>query len=234
MITTTLIVPGLNGSGPGHWQSWMQQRILNARRVEQDDWEAPVLARWAGAVRREIDRAPGVVILIAHSFGALAAIVAAVGRRERIAGALLVAPADPDRFTASGLRRPQDEHMDAGLGPELPATHLGFPSIVVASADDPWLRLTRAGWWADRWGSRFLCLGNAGHINIDSGYGPWHEGLQLYDALRRVPTGGFVGEIGGDAGGNAELPPRRALPARSWRQKRRQKRRLLLHTGRAG
>ena len=109
--------------------------------------------------------------------------------------------------------------------PELPATCLGFPSIVVASADDPWLRLTRAGWWADRWGSRFLCLGNAGHINIESGYGPWHEGLQLYDALRRVPTGAFVGDIVGEA----EPPRRPAQPSRRLRQKRR----LLLHACRA-
>lgn len=232
MISTTLIVPGLNGSGPDHWQTWMQQRIEGARRVEQDDWGKPVLARWAGSVRREIDRAQGAVFLIAHSFGVLAAIVAAVDRRERIAGALLVAPADPERFTAAGLRRAEDEYVDAGVGPDLPATHLGFPSIVVASADDPWLKLTRAGWWADRWGSHFHCLGNARHINIDSGYGPWHEGLQLFDGLRRLPTGGLVGDIDGEideARGKKVLSP----PKRTLSQRQRQRRRLLLHACRA-
>lgn len=220
MLSTTLIVPGLHGSGPAHWQTWMQARIAGARRVEQQDWDSPVLARWAGAVRREIDRAAGTVFLVAHSFGALAAVCAASDRRERVAGALLVAPADPERFTAAGLRRPEDEYADAGVGPELPASQLGFPSIVVASADDPWLKLTRAAWWADRWGSRFQCLGNAGHINVDSGYGPWPEGLRLFEELRRAQDGALIGEIGGEPGAAGESAPLRRL---------RYRRRLLLH-----
>ncbi len=195
MLTTTLIVPGLHGSGPEHWQSWLQTRLSNARRVEQSDWEAPVLARWAGAVRREIDRAAGAVFLVGHSFGVLAAVAAAVDRRERIAGALLVAPADPERFTTAGLRPPGDEYCDAGIAADLPAEPLGFPSLVVASADDPWLRLTRAAWWAERWGSRFLCLGSVGHINVESGHGPWPEGKHLLETLQRTHNGVPVGEL---------------------------------------
>ena len=61
MQHTTLIVPGFHGSGPTHWQSWFEARLPDARRVIGIDWEAPVLARWAGAVRDAIDRAPGPV-----------------------------------------------------------------------------------------------------------------------------------------------------------------------------
>jgi len=195
MITTTLIVPGLHGSGPAHWQSWMQDRIRNARRVEQADWDAPVLELWAAAVRREIERASGQIFIIAHSFGCLATVAATIDCGERIAGALLVAPADPNRFTASGIRPPGDDCVDGGLSPHLPATALGYPSLVVASADDPWLRLTRAAWWAERWGSRFLCLGQVGHINIESGYGPWPQGLTLFEQLRRAQAETIFGEL---------------------------------------
>ena len=44
MQHTTLIVPGLNDSGPGHWQSWMESQLPDARRVRQIDWGEPVLA----------------------------------------------------------------------------------------------------------------------------------------------------------------------------------------------
>ncbi len=199
MLTTTLIVPGLNGSGPGHWQTWMQQRVADARRVEQDGWDIPVIARWARSVRRDSDSAPGALFLLAHSFGALAAVTAAVDRRERIAGALLVAPADPERFTATGLPPPYDAYDEPGIAADLPAEALGFPSLLAASADDPWLKLARAAWWAERWGSRFHCLGNAGHVNVDSGHGPWPEGLRLFEDLRRSQGGVPVGELPADS-----------------------------------
>ncbi|QTQ37759.1 RBBP9/YdeN family alpha/beta hydrolase [Aromatoleum petrolei] len=103
MRHTTLIVPGFHGSGPDHWQTWLERRLPDARRVRGVDWEAPVLARWAAAVRREIDESAHSVWLVAHSFGCLASVVAAADRPERVAAALLVAPADPARFGPLGL-----------------------------------------------------------------------------------------------------------------------------------
>ena len=77
MLQTTLIVPGLNNSGPGHWQTWLEEQLPDVRRVRHIDWNVPVLARWATEVRREIDEAAGVVWLVAHSYGCLASVVAA-------------------------------------------------------------------------------------------------------------------------------------------------------------
>ena len=196
MRHTTLIVPGFHGSGPAHWQSWLEHEESGARRVGGIDWEAPVLARWAGEVRREIDHAPGVVWLVAHSFGCLAAVVAAADRPEKVAGALLVAPADPARFTPFGLLH-QDSKGDVhGLAPWLPRSPLSFPSIVVASSDDPWIKLMVAAYWADRWGSRLLNIGRAGHISVDSGFGPWPAGLELLRAMQAAHDGLPLGTIG--------------------------------------
>lgn len=194
LLSTTLVVPGLYGSGPDHWQSWFERQVPEARRVEQANWEEPVLPRWAGAVRREVDRADGVVWIVAHSFGCLAAVVAAWERRERVAGTILVAPADPDRFSTIGFRRDGDR-SHVGVGALLPQEPLGFPSLVVASGNDPWMPLTKAAYWANIWGSRLHFLGNSGHINPESGFGPWQQGLALYRALREaqggVPLGGI-------------------------------------------
>ncbi len=172
-MTTTLIIPGLNSSGPAHWQSWFEAYIPGTVRVIQADWNKADLPEWTARVRRDITRTPGRLLIVAHSFGVLAAVQAATDHAGRIAGALLVAPADPVKF---------------GVERVLPQQPLPFPSVVVGSTNDHWMTLQRAAHWADVWGSDFVNLGEAGHINVDSGFGPWPEGLSLYERLRGVPS----------------------------------------------
>jgi len=82
---------------------------------------------------------------------------------------LLVAPADVD----------QRPFFDT-----VPLWPLPFPSVLVASENDPHLELERAKWLARHWGSRLVNLDRAGHINIESGFGPWPEGEELLRELR--------------------------------------------------
>jgi predicted alpha/beta hydrolase family esterase len=173
-----LIVPGYQGSGPAHWQSWFERHLPGTRRVGRIDWEAPVIANWVHEIRNEIACAAAPVWLIAHSFGCLAAVLAAAALPGRVAGAMLVAPADPARFSLLGLR---PEHAPGpSLSLYMTRRPLPVPSLLVASASDPWMRLDGAASWAERWGSRFVNLGNAGHINVEAGFGPWPEGLELF------------------------------------------------------
>ncbi|MDP5239429.1 alpha/beta hydrolase [Uliginosibacterium sp. 31-16] len=182
-MSKILIVPGLYSSGASHWQSWFEQKLPNTFRVEQDDWSDPYLPRWAGAIRHELDRAKGHVWIIAHSFGCLAAAHASTDHRDKVAGVMFVAPADPDKFEVTNV---------------LPAERLGFPSVVVASSTDPWMRLTTAAYWADLWGSRLISIGNAGHINVDSGFGPWPDGLAIFEQLRRTQSDLPLGSLDPD------------------------------------
>lgn len=182
MRHTILTVPGYHGSGAGHWQTWLEGELPDARRVGGIDWEDPLLARWAGEVRREIDDAAGAVWIVAHSFGCLASVVAAADRPQKVAGLLLVAPADPERFDPLGLRH--DAGQGQSLADYLPRTAFDCPSILVASRSDPWLRMPAARAWAERWGSRLIDVGDAGHINTDSGHGPWPQALELLAQLR--------------------------------------------------
>jgi len=176
MTTTTLIVPGLNSSGSAHWQSWIETELPEAVRVIQSDWKRANLPEWSSRIRREIARRTGPVLIAAHSFGALAAVQAAEDYRERVKGVLLVAPADPDKFGVAG---------------SLPEGPLGFPATLVASANDPWLSIDKALALALRWGADFVDLGPAGHINAESGFGPWPFGISLLRQLedREVWTG---------------------------------------------
>ena len=69
-----------------------------------------------------------------------------------------------------------------GFSP-VPMKRLGFPSIVVASSNDPYATIEFAKSCAAAWGSRFVKPGALGHINAESGLGEWPEGLSLLQSL---------------------------------------------------
>lgn len=54
---TMLIVPGLRNSGPNYWQTLWQSEYPRCRRVEQRDWDQPVLDEWAAVLDRLEDLA---------------------------------------------------------------------------------------------------------------------------------------------------------------------------------
>lgn len=166
-----LIVPGLQDSGPAHWQSWLEAQEPEARRVVQRDWQAPELERWAARVGSVIERSgDGPWIAVAHSFGCLAlARHLALTPGSPVRAALFVAPADPDRFGIAGL---------------LPQQRLALPSTLIASNNDPWMSAAESRRWAQRWGSAWLTLGDAGHINADAGFGPLPIAKRWVTAMR--------------------------------------------------
>lgn len=168
-MDTTIIVPGLHGSGADHWQSWFERQIPDCVRIVQSDWSVPDLPRWSAKVHRALNSARGRVWIVAHSFGCLAAVQTAFDNSERITGLLLVAPADPDRFSAAA---------------NLPERSPGVPAIIVASTNDPWMRFERAVEWADAWEAELINLGRAGHINVQAGFGPWPQGLAILKHLQ--------------------------------------------------
>lgn len=176
--STILIVPGVNNSGPSHWQSLWQDKYRGARRVNQRNWDWPECDEWTSELGRTLADAPGDVVLVAHSLGCLT--VAHWADRDRgkeahrVRGALLVAPVD--------LEEPEYPPGVGGFTP-LPATALPFPSITVGSTDDDYCAIKRAEEFARSWGSRFVNAGAAGHINAASGYGEWPAGEELLREL---------------------------------------------------
>ncbi|SCB15232.1 RBBP9/YdeN family alpha/beta hydrolase [Cupriavidus alkaliphilus] len=178
-----LTVPGLHGSGPAHWQSRWEQQFPDWQRIEQHDWSRPSLPLWAERVSEGVMRARRVAargaVLVAHSFGCLATLRQAALDPVGIAGALLVAPADPDKFGVAAL---------------LPTYRLPFPTILAASRNDPWMPQRTAFSWGTLWGSELVDVGHLGHINADSGLGEWPEGLALLDTLvQRIGQAGDTG-----------------------------------------
>lgn len=174
-----LIVPGLYNSEPDHWQSHWQRALPTAERVEQTDWERPLLGDWTISLAEAVRQRPG-AILVAHSLGcALVAHLTQVTGGRGIGGALMVAPADVNREGPAG-------RLLTGFSP-IPRLRLPYPSLVVASRDDPYVEIERAEAFARGWGSKFVDLGRAGHINVASGHGQWVKGRALLaDLIRDV------------------------------------------------
>ena len=163
-----LIIPGLGGSGPDHWQSRWEAKLSTARRVEQHNWDSPRLEDWTGRIIAAVEGARRPVLLLAHSLGVTAVVHAAPNLPAGVVrGAFLVAP-------------PADSVLVEAAGPgftPLPRAPLPFPSVLVASRNDPFAPYEESEEISYAWGSRLLDAGEAGHLNMDSGHGPGPEGL---------------------------------------------------------
>jgi prephenate dehydrogenase len=173
VAATVLVVPGWQNSGPQHWQTLWEQQNPIFLRVQQRDWDTPHREWWLERITEEVRQAPAPIVFAAHSLGcvALAHWAQQAGAElGKIKGALLVAPADIER---------KDTPVQLTDFRPLPRKLLPFPSIVVASNNDPYLAGERAREIARSWGSRFVDIGPAGHINGDSGLGDWPEGKRL-------------------------------------------------------
>lgn len=173
-----LTVPGLNGSGAGHWQTLWERKRGDTVRADLGLWSAPRRNAWVTRLDQAIRDAEAPVILAAHSLGCLAvAWWAQLAGQEwgwPVAGALLVAPPDVERRNACDAIRQ--------FGPR-PRTLLPFPALLVASTDDLHASPQASFDMARDWGCDFVDAGAQGHLNADSGLDWWPEGEALLERL---------------------------------------------------
>lgn len=167
-----LIVPGFGDSGPDHWQSRWQSKLSTARRVVQPDWHRADRAQWVGAILAAVGRAQKPVVLVAHSIAVAAVAHAARQLSGKIAGAFLVGMSDWNR----PILLPGVPHDFAPI----PTERFDFPAMLIASRTDPYCDFDVAARHAEAWGATIIDAGDAGHIDADSGHGPWPEGLMQF------------------------------------------------------
>jgi uncharacterized protein len=173
-----LIVPGYAGAGPDHWLSRWQNKLKTASRIEQSDWTAPTLTHWVNMLTAALRRATRPVVLVAHGLG-VTAVAHAAQTRTTVAGAFLVAPLSDDAIAAN-------DRIDANFAP-VPRSRLPFHAHVIASSNDPLCSLAHAQALARDWGATVANAGLVGHIDPESGHGPWPEGLMSF--------GGFMARL---------------------------------------
>lgn len=165
-----VIHPGLGGGSQDHWYAGWLRKLKTGKRVEQDNWDQPQKEVWVEQFVRTVDETERPVVVIAHSLGVISAVHAAPNfKANHVKGAFLVAPPDPKCFDDT---LPECE----SFGP-VPTDPLPFPSMLIASRNDPYCPYEVAEDFSYAWGSRLLDAGEAGHLNPESGHGPWPEGL---------------------------------------------------------
>lgn len=185
MNRRVLIVPGYGNSGATHWQSvWESEKPGYWRRIQMDNWEQAVCEQWVMAIDHEVEALGPDTIVVAHSLGCLAVMHWAAQRAACVRGALLVAVPDP-----SGPAFPSADCI--GFAP-VPSAKLPFPSIVVASNDDPYATIGYARACAMTCGSGFIDVGARGHLNAASQLEDWTQGYRLLEWFEASDVAGHT------------------------------------------
>lgn len=177
-MTEIIHLPGIGNSGKRHWHSLWEDADSAIRRFTPTSWDEPDLSDWVAALEEAVCAAQTPPILVAHS---LACLLVAHWHQVSdlpIRGAMLVAVPDPES--------PAFPSQAVSFA-DTPQRKFRFPSLIVASTDDPYGSLPYVRTQAEQWGSNLKVIGAAGHINGQSELGGWPEGLTLLrDFVSRV------------------------------------------------
>jgi predicted alpha/beta hydrolase family esterase len=171
-MTRVLVVPGYDNSGPDHWQTLWERDHPEYRRVEMPDWLNPRRDEWVATLDREIRASDEPAVIVAHSLGCITLAHWAAAHTGPVQAALLVTPVDVEAT-----------ELPLETFAPVPTEPLPFRAVVVASQNDPFVAVERAREFAGNWKAVFIDAGEAGHINVASGHGPWPDGEQLLEDL---------------------------------------------------
>jgi predicted alpha/beta hydrolase family esterase len=169
-----VIVPGWQGSGDGHWQTWLEEQLHAAGRQTLrpafSSLDEPDLADWLAALRAAISGLPADGYdVVAHSLGAVGWLhhVTEPGDSPRPARVALVSPPSP-RTTIAEIAGffPPPLDVDA-------VRHAADGTVLVAGDDDPYLPEGIAAAYALPLKIATTVIPGGGHINVDAGYGEW-------------------------------------------------------------
>ena len=170
----TVVIPGWQGSGEGHWQTWLESELTGAGRETVRpafaSVDEPDLADWLLALRRTLAGLPADGYdVVAHSLGAVLWLhhVADPGDSPRAARVALVAPPSPHTTIAE----------IAGFFPpptDVDAVRRGADgTVLVAGDNDPYLPEGIAEAYGRPLKMATTVVPGGGHLNPDAGFGPW-------------------------------------------------------------
>lgn len=176
---TILIVPGLRDAIDAHWQTLLATELPKVRAVPAMGRATVDCASRVQAIEDAAQAIDGPIVIVAHSAGCVMVTHWAAQTQRPVLGALLATPPDLTKALPPGY--PTLDAMQAGGWFPLPRDPLPFPSIVVASRNDPLATFDEVADMAADWGSELVDGGELGHLNPNSGYGSWPDAKRYID-----------------------------------------------------
>lgn len=182
-----LILHGLLGSGPDHWQTWLARRLRErGERVSYPDLpepDEPRLDIWHEALDRELADPDGLVV-ICHSLACVLWLQHAHGCEggAPVDRVLLVAPPSPS------VKLPARGFFPLAVEPAEVARAAGSTRVVWAPGD-PYCPEGAEQAYGEPLELEACCVEGGGHLNPDAGFGPW-------PAVERWCVGGRSAENG--------------------------------------
>ncbi|HET7397052.1 MAG TPA: alpha/beta hydrolase [Intrasporangium sp.] len=169
---TLILVPGLRGPAPDHWQEHLASRPDAVHlRTDREPLDLDTRVQDLDDAVAAADRP----ILIAHSAGVLTLLHWAAGAllstTDRVVEALLVTP--PTLGEELPPPYPRLAELSAHGWLPIPIGALPFAGTVCLSDDDPLGPVEEVRTLAAGWGAVVVELGAVGHANPASGLGPW-------------------------------------------------------------
>ncbi|MFL6028888.1 MAG: RBBP9/YdeN family alpha/beta hydrolase [Gaiellaceae bacterium] len=172
MSRSFLILHGLEGSGPDHWQTWLAGRLRErGERVRYPDLPDPFDPKpdeWLAALQPELNALEGERIVLCHSLGCLLWLLnARAGATDVADRVLLVAPPCTDevepvvRFKADGVSAADVERA-------------AQRTRMLWSEPDPYCPSSAAVAFDGLFKDARL-IPDRGHLNADAGFGPWPD-----------------------------------------------------------
>ena len=188
-IATAVIVPGLRDHVAEHWQTLLETKLSKVRNVVS----VPPLrvdglncAARVEAIQQTLKTVQGPVIFVAHSGGVVMLLHWAQKYQCDVKGAVLATP--PDFETPLPAGYPTLETLTNNGWLPVPMRRLPFPSVVVASTNDPLASFASVETMAKQWGSKLINAGEVGHLNPAAGYGEWPRADELIRELDAEPV----------------------------------------------
>lgn len=174
-LDTFIIIHGLYGSPPGHWQCWLRDRLVEAgfkvRFPEMSEANCPNLITWLDELHQVLREAGQGATLVAHSLGAVLWLhYASVPHPVKMRRVLLVAPPGGAEIKhhprISGYQRLVLDPVNINQSAD--------EVLMVGSEADPYCQRGFFEEYARELELHHLQLpDSAGHVNLDSGFGPW-------------------------------------------------------------
>ena len=163
-----LILYGWHGSDAPHWQDWLAKSLLKrgyqVSFPQLSDNLRPEKSLWLQEAKKAFDVIrPDIVI--AHSMGnTLWFHLCNEGMVTPVSNLVLVAP-------------PRDlseiNDIKSFFPCKRPSDLFAKESIMICSDDDPYISVDESKELSKQLGCRLKLIEKAGHINSDSGFGPW-------------------------------------------------------------